>query len=255
MNRNHKAFASGQERYALATVSASAANGERIRGGKPCSPHSQPWQAALFTGFRLRCGGTLINKSWVLSAAHCKATFPFFVRLGEHNLRRLDWSEQLKLTSKVIVHPDYNPVTKNNDIMLIKLLLPACLNSKVQTLELPTHCPVPGNRCVVSGWGTTSSPQVNFPDVLHCANITIVNPDVCQSIYPRYFNENMVCAGQMEGGTDSCQGDSGGPLVCNGKLQGIVSWGYEICAQPNKPGVYVNVCKYVDWIRETIRNN
>ncbi|XP_053123739.1 kallikrein-15-like isoform X2 [Hemicordylus capensis] len=159
MNRNHKAFASGQERYALATVSASAANGERIRGGKPCSPHSQPWQAALFTGFRLRCGGTLINKSWVLSAAHCKATFPFFVRLGEHNLRRLDWSEQLKLTSKVIVHPDYNPVTKNNDIMLIKLLLPACLNSKVQTLELPTHCPVPGNRCVVSGWGTTSSPQ------------------------------------------------------------------------------------------------
>uniref|UniRef100_A0A670YRX0 Peptidase S1 domain-containing protein n=1 Tax=Pseudonaja textilis TaxID=8673 RepID=A0A670YRX0_PSETE len=94
-----------------------------------------------------------------------------------------------------------------------------------------------------------------YPDVLQCANITIINHNVCQSIYPDYINENMVCAGKMEGGTDSCQGDSGGPLVCNGKLQGIVSWGPYICAQPNKPGVYVNVCKYTNWIQETIQNN
>lgn len=80
------------------------------------------------------------------------------VRLGEYNIRRLDWTEQLKLSSKVIYHPSYNPRTKDNDLMLIKLLNPACLNKNVQTLELTTSCPVTNTECEVSGWGTTISP-------------------------------------------------------------------------------------------------
>ncbi|KFP27376.1 Kallikrein-8, partial [Colius striatus] len=48
------------------------------------------------------------------------------------------------------------------------------------------------------------------------------------------------------------QGDSGGPLMCDGKLQGIVSWGPGICGDPKKPGVYVNICRYTRWLYDTM---
>lgn len=60
-----------------------------------------------------------------------------------------------------------------------------------------------------------------------------------------------MCAGG-EAGKDSCKGDGGGPLTCYRQdgtyaLVGLVSWGID-CGQPNVPGVYVDVRKFLDWI-------
>ncbi|XP_017491736.1 PREDICTED: transmembrane protease serine 11F-like [Rhagoletis zephyria] len=65
----------------------------------------------------------------------------------------------------------------------------------------------------------------------------------------------MFCAGYMDESVDACDGDSGGPLICHDEdgetLYGIISWGQH-CGYANKPGVYVRVEKYVDWIMDKI---
>ena len=55
----------------------------------------------------------------------------------------------------------------------------------------------------------------------------------------------------IDGGKGACHGDSGGPLTCviddQPVLTGIASRGYG-CAEEGKPGIYVDVAHYVDWI-------
>uniref|UniRef100_A0A8V0X3Y4 Peptidase S1 domain-containing protein n=1 Tax=Gallus gallus TaxID=9031 RepID=A0A8V0X3Y4_CHICK len=177
------------------------------------------------------------------------------VRLGGRGGRDPPVTEQRRLSSKAIPYPRYDAATKDGDLMLIKLLQPARLHQHVRPLPLASSCPVPGMTCQISGWGSTTSPEVTFPEDLRCAKVTIVPEERCRRIYPGSVTANMVCAGEHRNRADSCQGDSGGPLVCDGRLQGIVSWGPGVCGDPQKPGVYVNLCKYTRWIHDTMRRN
>ncbi|XP_065276519.1 serine protease 1-like [Emys orbicularis] len=99
------------------------------------------------------------------------------------------------------------------------------------------------------------SKGATFSDVLHCTDMNTISAAECQAAYPAGVTDNMLCAGVKEGGGDSCQGDSGGPLVCDRELQGVISRGEVECGLPNKPGVYTRVCKFLGWIRRTMREN
>ncbi|XP_069919691.1 kallikrein-13 isoform X2 [Oryctolagus cuniculus] len=144
----------------------------------------------------------------------------------------------------------------DHDIMLLELEAPVQPTGHIRILPLShDNCLPAGTCCLVSGWGTTTSPQVSYPKTLQCANIQLRSDEECRQVYPGKITPNMLCAGTQEGGKDSCEGDSGGPLVCNGTLHGIISWGDFPCGQPNRPGVYTRVPQYVQWIRDTIRKH
>ncbi|XP_050987765.1 trypsin-3 [Labeo rohita] len=225
---------------------------DKIVGGFECTKNGVQYQVSLNSGYHF-CGGSLITNRWVVSAAHCYKS-SIQVRLGEHNIDVTEGTEQFISSERIIRHPSYNSNTLDNDIMLIKLVSTASLNSYVQTVSLPSSCASAGTECLISGWGNMSATGSNYPSRLMCLWAPILSDTTCRSAYPGEITSNMFCAGFMEGGMDSCQGDSGGPVVCNGRLQGIVSWGYG-CAQRNKPGVYTKVCNYVSWINTTISSN
>ncbi|XP_012862148.1 kallikrein-8 [Echinops telfairi] len=230
----------------------SRAQEPKVLQGHECEPHSQPWQVGLFQSTQLLCGGVLIDDYWVITAAHCKKP-KYTVRLGEHSLQSEDSQEQEVAVARSIPHPCYNSSSENHshDLMLIRLRRRPNLGSKVKPIELADQCPQAGQNCTISGWGTITSPRESFPDTLICAEIKIFPQKRCEDAYPGKVTDGMVCAGHSNG-ADTCQGDSGGPLVCNGVLQGITSWGSDPCGQPERPGVYTNLCRYRDWIRKTI---
>ncbi|XP_071403564.1 trypsin-3-like isoform X2 [Centroberyx affinis] len=225
----------------------------KIVGGYECRKHSVPYQVYLTDGKPL-CGGTLLSREWVLSAAHCEKPF-LKVGLGLHNRRKFEGTEQFIMPTKVIPHPDYNSDTLDNDIMLIKLSKPATLNRYVRPATLPTKCARDGTMCHISGWGSLlpRKEDCELPDKLHCLDAPLLSYNTCSNAYPFEITKNMICAGFLKGGKDSCQGDSGGPMVCGGKIQGVVSWGRG-CAQRNKPGVYTKVCNYISWIKNTMKS-
>uniref|UniRef100_A0A8D2L0I2 Peptidase S1 domain-containing protein n=1 Tax=Varanus komodoensis TaxID=61221 RepID=A0A8D2L0I2_VARKO len=137
----------------------------RIIGGYPCLPHSQNWQAFLRGTFI--CGGVLIAPSWVVTAAHCfggqgltgKKPYNILVHLGKHNLNTRGKGQQIRRVAQYFCHPQYDRSTFNNDIMLLKLRRPVSISPTVAPLGLPSACSAPGTTCIVSGWGTVTTPK------------------------------------------------------------------------------------------------
>ncbi|MEE6525832.1 hypothetical protein FKM82_026094 [Ascaphus truei] len=95
--------------------------------------------------------------------------------------------------------------------------------------------------------------EVHMPliDAKTCDNLYHIQSDVRSNV--TIIQDDMICAGYKSGVKDSCQGDSGGPLVCiqDGYwlLAGLVSFG-EGCGNKNRPGVYMRLAAYADWIAQ-----
>ncbi|OPJ69935.1 hypothetical protein AV530_004378 [Patagioenas fasciata monilis] len=105
-----------------------------------------------------------------------------------------------RMVQKLVPHPSYDPTTKDNDIMMIKLLTPVTLSSRIQAIPVASCLPDPGTTCTTSGWGAVTSPEVSYPDVLQCVNVTIFSTAQCRQFYPSSITDNMLCAGSIQGG-------------------------------------------------------
>nr|XP_057906538.1 trypsin-3 [Doryrhamphus excisus] len=229
----------------------------RIVGGYAPVPHSIRYIVSIQTTDRRHlCGGSLITRDWVITAAHCDiGVDKMTIVAGDYSLIIYEGTEQEIVPKLLVPHPKYSSSTNNNDIMLIKLSSPVDLNNFVSITLLPSQSAsiAEGRLCRVSGWGFTKPEGGQIPSTLRTVKLPIIDSNKCNTSdsFNGSITENMLCAGYSIGGKDACQGDSGGPLVCDGLLYGLVSWGNG-CADAQFPGVYTAVSKYRRWIDDTI---
>ncbi|KAI3369866.1 hypothetical protein L3Q82_024681 [Scortum barcoo] len=234
---------------------------ERVVGGEVASPNSWPWQISLqyLSGSRFyhTCGGTLIERGWVMTAAHCvDSVRTWRVVLGEHDLNSNSGREQIMEVARVYIHPkwDSNRVSSGYDIALLRLSSEATLNSYVQLGSLPPSGQIlPNNNlCYITGWGRTATGG-SLSAQLKQAYLPLVDYQTCSSSdwWGSTVKTTMVCGG---GGAEAgCNGDSGGPLNClvNGKyyVHGIASFVSGLgCNTPKKPTVFTRVSAYIEWM-------
>lgn len=245
--------------FCLVTSFSALAN-EKIVGGVPVTDLAEvPYMVSLSGA----CGGSIISKKWVLTAAHCAGYFKT-VKGGVLNLNETGVTFQIKRTIK---HPEYNSSTMANDFALVELAEEIDFEkTKLAPVSLATPDferegnQEPGMDSTVYGYGNLGQGQSNSKKELNKVIVPVVSNDEANRTesYNGKIDATMIAAGYAEGGKDSCQGDSGGPLVVFDQqnepvLIGVVSWG-EGCAKKNKYGIYSRVSSGYNWIQETTGN-
>jgi len=254
--------------------------GPQIIGGSKAGEGKLPFMVALVTGAGSSfCGGVLVTRKHVLTAAHCFdirdwRSGQVEVRVGQADLSKRGDRNTRDLIRSVKVHEKYEKrgrypsrrLTPLHDIAIItldrvitsKAVYPVCLGRVARGR----------GQAIIAGWGQDNREEVaSAVPELRYAKVDTISAKTCQARYTSFvknpelvlISEDMLCAGDQH--ADACAGDSGGPLLYNTRwtsyrwtVYGVVSFGPKICGNAELPGVYTRVDKYLHWIEENTRS-
>ncbi|KAF2899260.1 hypothetical protein ILUMI_06914 [Ignelater luminosus] len=248
-----------------------------------------PWMALLNyrlaeSGTDFRCDGTVINDWYILTAAHCLMTSPTLqltsVRVGE---RPIDTDPDCEETfgdkycatsvqdvdiAEVILHPEFDSKTFENDIGLIRVAHRINITvDNVQPICLPTTEALRNRNfentsdVTVTGWKIidrdNKTGQKSF--YLEEAMVPVVSEKQCRKAHqqtPAVVTRKQICVNVDY----FCRGNNGGPLQIgptyydgSGMIQyGVVSFRPGACGQ-GFPGVCTRVDYYMDWILDNMK--
>ncbi|ODM92435.1 Chymotrypsin-like elastase family member 2A [Orchesella cincta] len=251
------------------------------------SPNEYPHQIRFMSlGM---CGGTVYNKNWIITAAHCVRhdsnifaqdngdipgrSYKAYVIAGQSHVTNATEDDKY-IIDKIIRHNDWNPheIGAGHDIALLHLSRPLSLEAgKIQPMRLEPADYVPkyGSNGYLIGYGNVheklgkgSDDLMEFYAPIH-SNAKAVSlsthPQGGSGYGTAPLNMHLAIGGE-DSGVVVGQGDSGGPFICPDKnrkpiLCGIASFKtchpYKMC---KRPSYYQRVAPMLDWIRDNTGN-
>jgi len=276
----------------LGAAPAPPPGGGRIIGGKLAPEGTAPWQVEIVRHSHIggapflahRCGGTIIDAAWILTATHCLLDDEHHNLMSEKNvievfevragsvLRDGPDMKAFKI-DRVVPHPDWisadaHPARFDNfaDIALIHItpaaIMPGSDPKRFRKALLPTSDDTT-TEAMVTGWGATKIGRLPTTQ-LQYATVTIIPLDECATANGNQpIDPTILCAWHKadadapdvddHNARGTCQGDSGGPLVVRRRtawvVVGVVSRGIK-CGE--YPARYTRVASYLPWITATI---
>ncbi|KAL7028593.1 hypothetical protein ACKWTF_005907 [Chironomus riparius] len=225
----------------------------RIVGGQDAAIGQFPYQASMRSAANAHfCGGSIINRRWVVCAAHCtinRLVANTVIVVGAHNRITGGITHQ---SERIANHPQYNSATTVNDVSLVRSATDIIESDVIGFIDIePAHI----NHhfpSFTSGWGQTSHPG-SAATVLQWLTVEVIPNDECRSrlstANAARIADSVICVSSANG-QGLCFGDSGGPLTVNGRLVGAVSWG--VPCGTAAPDMYGRLSAVHDWLLSVI---
>lgn len=212
------------------------------------------------------CTGTVINPSWVISAAHCLfrpdgEPVDAIVTLTGATDKTGAGGGEVILADKVVVNPNWSWDTLLGDALLIHL--------QARSSRPPMKLATAGGPYVTvdnlpnaAGWGLTDENATIGTNVLKEAYLVLQSDETCAAIVPGFDPDTQTCAGTPNT-AGACKGDSGGPLIVFDKntgepyLWGVTSFGPQpglglaLCSL-QAPAYYSWIPGFLPWITKTL---
>ncbi|XP_073829467.1 serine protease SP24D-like [Musca autumnalis] len=240
---------------AVGAVSALPNPDGRIVGGVDAEVGQFPHQVSLQREDGSHtCGGSIINKWSILTAAHCVVVgdgvepYPahyFQVRVG--SIQRMVGGKLLKI-KRIIVNKTYGNFL--NDVALLILETPLTWTDNIKPIEMADEEVPTGSDVIISGWGRLYHGGP-IPQRLQWNTVKALTTDQCNDAIGWGYDSLICLSHPADNG--ACNGDSGGPATYNGKLVGVAGFVVGGCGTANPDG-YAKVAFHKNWILENMES-